>query len=253
MTASRQRPIREESVAVEAITRTWPLASPETITRLVRAGTVVEKAHGTLLAQGERPSRVALVLSGTYVGTWTAPDGRIADGGILHAEVSASGQFVGVTTLRGAPIISGIDTVTPVTMLTWLSDEFREITESDLGVTRELLDRSIYAIQLLNHLMQLRTFTTAASRLAGVLLQYEALCFGDAPLMARGQLSALAGVTPQMVSRIFRKWEAAAIVRRLGASGLELRDRVALEAEAALLRDFPAPDQSRITRRTSAT
>jgi hypothetical protein len=53
-----------------------------------------------------------------------------------------------------------------------------------------------------------------------------------------------------MVSRIFRKWEAAAIVRRVGASGLELIDRIALEAEAAPLADFPAPDP-RIRRASS--
>jgi CRP-like cAMP-binding protein len=248
--ASTNRDLRRaEAVAAEAITRTWPAASPETVSRLVRATSFVEKAGGTLLAQGERPSRVALVLSGTYVGTWTAPDGRVADGGIVHASMSGPGQFVGVTTLRGAPIISGIDAVTPVTMLTWLSDEFRAIVDSDLGVSLELLERCIYAIQVLNHLMQLRTFTTATSRLAGVLLQYEAFCFGEAPRVARGQLAPLAGVTPQMVSRIFRKWEAGAIVHRVGASGLELRDRVALEAEAAPLKDFPTPDQAGVTRR----
>ena len=251
MTASRQPARRAESVAAEAITRTWPMASPETIARLVRASSLVEKAGGTLLAQGERPSRVALVLSGTFVGTWTAPDGRIADGGIVHASLSGPGQFVGVTTLRGAPVISGIEAVTPVTMLTWLSDEFRAITESDLGVLHELLDRSIFALQLLNHLMELRTFTTGTSRLAGVLLQNEAFCFGDAPLMPRGQLSNLAGVSPQMVSRIFRKWEAKAIVRRLGASGLVLLDRVALAAEAAPLKGFPGPDPPGDTRRLS--
>jgi CRP-like cAMP-binding protein len=242
MTTPRESARRAESVAAEAISRTWPTASPETTARLVRASSLVENAGGTLLAQGEQPSRVALVLSGTYVGTWTAPDGRVADGGIVHASLSGPAQFVGVTTLGGAPIISGIDAVTPVTMLTWPSDEFRAITESDLGVLHELLDRCIYALQLLNYLIQLRTFTTATSRLAGVLLQNEALCFGDAPLMARGQLSSLAGVTPQMVSRIFRKWEARAIVRRLGASGLELLDRDALEAEAAPVKEFPAPD-----------
>jgi CRP-like cAMP-binding protein len=136
------------------------MASPETVARLVLAGSVVDNARGTLLAQGERPSRVVLILSGTYVGTWTSPDGRIADGGIFQANLSEPGQFVGVTTLRGAPIISGIDAVTPVMMITWLSDEFRAITESDLAVSLELLERCIYAIQLLNHLMQLRTFTT---------------------------------------------------------------------------------------------
>jgi CRP-like cAMP-binding protein len=223
------------------------MASPDTVARLVRAGSFVEDARGTILEQAERPSRVALVLSGTFVGTWTAPDGRVADGGIVQAEMSGPGQFLGVTTLRGAPIISGIDAVTPVTMLTWPSDAFRTITDSDLEVTRELLERSIYSIEVLNHLMQLRTFTTSTARLAGVLVRYEALCFGDAPPMARAQLSDLASVTPQMVSRILRKWEAAAIVRRVGPTGLELLDRVALEAEAAPLADFPVPNPPRVT------
>ena len=81
-----------------------------------------------------------------------------------------------------------------------------------------------------------------------MLLENEAYCFGDAPLVPRGQLAALAGVTPQMVSRIFRKWEAASVVRRLGASGLELLDRVALEAEAAPLTGFPPPAEPVVRR-----
>jgi CRP-like cAMP-binding protein len=243
MAAQRQPIIRAESVATEAIARTWPMASPVTVEQLARAVTFLQKPAGaTLLAQGERPSRVALILSGTFVGTWNAPDGRVVDGAIVDVDPSGPAQFAGVTTLNGAPIISGLDAVTAVTMLTWPSEEFGAITASDLAVTRELLDRSIYAIRVLDHLMQLRSFTTASSRLAGVLLRYETLCFGQTPRMARGQLSAIAGVTPQMVSRIFRRWEAASIVRRLGASGLELRDRDALQAEASQLAQFPPPD-----------
>jgi CRP-like cAMP-binding protein len=241
VSASRQPDSRLESIATEAIRRTWPMASAETVAGLVRAGSIVENGTGTLLAQGERPSHVALVLSGTFVGNWTAPDGRVADGSIVNVSISGPGQLVGVTTLRGAPIISGIDAVTSVTMMTWLSDEFRAITDVDLAVSLDLLDRCIYALQALNYLMQLRTFTTAASRLAGVLVEYEAFSFGDAPVFPRGQLSALAGVTPQMVSRILRRWEARGIVRREGVSALELLDRTALEAEAAPLADLPAP------------
>jgi Crp-like helix-turn-helix protein len=59
--------------------------------------------------------------------------------------------------------------------------------------------------------------------------------------MGRWQLSALAGVTPRMVSTILRSWESAGIVRRLGKSGLEILDRRALEAEAPSVADFPAP------------
>jgi CRP-like cAMP-binding protein len=229
------------------------MASPETVARLARTSSIVENASGTVLAQGEHPSRVALVLSGTFVGTWTAPDGRVADGGIVHASMSAPGHFVGVTTLTGGTIISGIEAITPITMLTWPSGDFRAITDTDLGVSLELLDHSIYAIQMLNHLTLLRTFTTAASRLAGVLVRYEAFCFGDAPLMARKQLPALAGVSPQMVGRILRKWEAAGIVRRVGSPGLELYDRAALEAEAAPLEGFPVPDPPAARGRVSAT
>ena len=70
-------------------------------------------------------------------------------------------------------------------MVRWRSDEFRAITESDQAMLIELLDRCIYAVQLLNYLMQLRTFATSSSRLAGVLLQQEAVFFGDAPPVAR--------------------------------------------------------------------
>jgi CRP-like cAMP-binding protein len=238
MIASRKPNKRADSVASEAIRRAWPMASTETVAKLVRASSFVEKASGTLMAEGERPSRVSLVLSGTVVGTWNAPDGRIAYVGFFGAP-----QFIGLTTLSGGPIATGIDALTQVTMLAWPSHEFRAIADADPALSLDLLELSIYGNQLLNHLIKLRTFTTAASRLAGLLLRYEAFCFSrDAPLVGRGNLSALAGVTPQMVSRILRKWEAAGIVRRVGASGLELLDRVALEAEAAPLEDFPAPD-----------
>jgi CRP-like cAMP-binding protein len=213
------------------------MASTETVAQLVQLSSIVEKADGTLIAEAERPSRVGIVLSGTIVATWSAPDGRIVYVGLFGA-----GQFIGLSALRGGPNATGIDALTKVTVLAWPSHEFRAITDSDPAMSLDLLDLSNYAIQVLNHLIKLRTFTTAASRLAGLLLQYEAFCFsGEAPLIGRGQLSALAGVTPQMVNRILRKWEAAAIVRRVGASGLELLDRSALEAEAAPLQDFPAP------------
>jgi CRP-like cAMP-binding protein len=244
MVAFGQRSGRARSVAGEAVGRRWPSASPDTVTKLVRASSTVDQAKGVLLAQGERPSRVALVLSGTFVATWSAPDGRIAQGRIVRVNVSGRGHFLGVTTLTGGAIEPGIDALTEATMLTWSSREFRAITDADLAVALDLLDQSIYAIRLLNHGIQLRTFTTAATRLAGVLLENEALCFSrDAPLVARGQLSALAGVTPQMVSRILRKWEAAAVVRRVGMSGLELLDRGGLQAEAAPLDDFPPPER----------
>lgn len=217
------------------------MASADTIDRLAAACSVVEKASGALMAEGELPSRVGLVLSGTVASTWSAPDGRVVFIGLFGV-----GQFVGLGTLTGATIGAGLEVITDATMLSWRSDEFRAIADSDHALSLDLLDRCVYAIRLINHLIQLRTFTTAGSRLAGLLLQYEALCFSpDAPLVGRGQLSALAGVTPQMVSRILRRWEAAGIVRRVGLSGLELLDRSALAGQAAPLADFPAPDPAR--------
>lgn len=233
--------MQAEPGVADAIRRTWPNASAETIGRLVRLASFVDAPIGPLIAEAEHPPRVALVVSGTVVGTWGAPDGRM-----LYVGLYGPGQFIGLTALSGGPIASGIDALTRVTLLAWPARDFRAIVDSDAAVTLDLLDLSVYVIQFLNRAIKLRTFTTAAGRLAGLLLQCEASCFSsDTPLVARGQLSALAGVTPQMVSRILRRWEAASIVRRVGASGLELLDRAALQLEAAPLADFPVPAPTR--------
>jgi CRP-like cAMP-binding protein len=214
------------------------MASAESVDKLAQLGSIVDKAGGRLMEEGERPPRVAVVLRGTVVATWSGPDGRIVDAGLF-----GPGMFIGMPTLIAGLLPSGIVGLTSVTMLIWPSREFRAISDADLALSLDLLDRSIHAIQLVTNLLKARMFTTAASRLAGLLLRYEALAFsGTSPLVGRGQLSALTGVSPQMVSRILRKWEAAGIVRRIGASGLELLDRAALETEAAPLADFPPPE-----------
>jgi CRP-like cAMP-binding protein len=244
MSSSRQRSSAIESersrelAAADAIRRSWPMASPETVTRLVRAASLVHKTSGPVLSEADRSSRVALVLRGTVVATWSTPEGRS-----VYAGLYGPGQFMGLATLSGGPMTVGIDAVSDVTALAWTSREFRQIAASDPAMALDLLDRSIYAIQALNHLIKIQKFTRARSRLAAMLLKYEPFCFAsDAPLVPRGQLGALAGVTPRMVSTILSDWEAAGIVRRIGVSGLELVDRSAIEAEAAPLDAFPLPD-----------
>jgi len=230
--------IAADAIAGETVAKTWPMASAQSAARLVRAARVIERAHGIVIAEAERPSRVALVLRGTVAATWSAPDGRT-----VYAGLYGPGQFIGLGTLSGASITVGINALTPVTIFAWRSGEFRNVVDSDPALALDFLDRSVYAIHALNRLTKLRTFTTAASRLAGLLLQYEAFCFSkEAPLLPRRHFAPMAGVTPQMVTRIFRTWEAAAVIRRVGMSGLELLDRTALEAEALPLSDFPAPD-----------
>ncbi|MEA2652292.1 MAG: family transcriptional regulator, nitrogen oxide reductase regulator [Chloroflexota bacterium] len=230
--------IAAEAIAAEAIAQTWPMASVQSAGRLVRAARVIEHAHGTVIPEAERPSRVAVVVQGTVAATWSAPDGRT-----VYAGLYGPGQFIGLGTLSGAPVTVGIDALTPVTIIVWRSGEFRNVVDSDPALALDFLDRGVYAIHALNRLIKLRTFTTAASRLAGLLLQYEAFCLSkEAPLLPRRHLAPMAGVTPQMVTRIFRTWEAAAVIRRVGTSGLELLDRSALEAEAAPLSEFPVPD-----------
>ena len=228
-----------DAIASEVIQRTWPQASPVTVARLVGTSSVIAtKARGTIIAEEESPARVGLLLTGTMVAVWSAPDGRI-----VYVGLYGPGQFVGMTTLTGVPTDTGVDALTDATILVWPSDAFRAIANADPALSLDLLDHLVYGTQVLIHLIRLRAFTPAASRLAGLLLRYEAFCFAtDLPLVARGQLPALAGVTPQMLGRILRKWEAAAIVRRVGSSGLELLDRDALEAEAAPLADFPPPE-----------
>jgi CRP-like cAMP-binding protein len=213
------------------------MAAPETTRALIRNASVVRAKGATLMSEGERPSRVGLVVRGTVIATWSSPDGRTVFAGIY-----GPGQLMGLATLSGGPLTVGIDAMTAVTILTWDSQQFLRIAAADPAMMIDLLDRATYAVQALNHSMKLRTFTSAKSRLAGLLLKYERLAFStERPLIARGQLSALAGVTSQMVSRIVREWEASGIMRRVGPYGLELVERDALVDEAAPLEDFPAP------------
>jgi CRP-like cAMP-binding protein len=189
------------------------------------------------MSEGERPSRVGLVIRGTVIATWSSPDGRTVFAGIY-----GPGQFMGLATLSGGPLTVGIEAMTAVTILTWDSQQFRRIAAADPAMMLDLLDRATYAVQALNHSIKLRSFASAKSRLAGLLLRYERLSFStERPLIPRGQLSALAGVTPRMVSKIVREWDASGIMRRVGAYGLELLLREALVDEAAPLEEFPAP------------
>lgn len=52
------------------------MASAGTIDRLARACSVVEKAPGRILSDAETPARVAVLVRGTVVTAWNAPDGR---------------------------------------------------------------------------------------------------------------------------------------------------------------------------------
>lgn len=196
------------------------------------------RGPGPILPESELPAHVALLLRGTIAATWDSPDGRTVLAGLYGAEM-----ILGLATLTGSPIAAGVSAVTEVELLMWESGAFRKIVDADLAIALDVLDRSVYAVQALNHLIKVRTFTSAASRLAAVLLRYESFCFAtDEPLIPRTKLSDLVGVTARMVSTILRRWEAAGIIRRVGSSGLELLDRSALDAEAAPLDDFPPPD-----------
>jgi CRP-like cAMP-binding protein len=227
-----------EPLVAEAIRRAWPMVSPKTTDDLIRTASVVRSSRAPLIAEDERPSRIGLVVSGTVVFTWSAPDGRT-----MFAGFYGPGQVMGLATLAGATATTGTDPLTAVTALTWDSRRFREIADADSALMGNLLDRAIFTGHALNHQIKLRTFTTARSRLARMIVRYERLFIAEGTaLVPRTQLGALAGVTARMANRILHDWEAAGIVARVGLTGLVLLDRVALEAEAAPLADFPEPD-----------
>jgi CRP-like cAMP-binding protein len=214
------------------------MANDETIGALVRASTTVRRAAGPLISESD--TRVALMLRGTVVASWCAADGRNVFIGLY-----GSGQVMGLATPSGGSMTARIDALTEVAVVTWRSEVFRRIAASDPSMIADLLDRSIYSIRALNHLLLLRSFTSARSRLAGLLLRYAPFCFAtESPLVPRRQLGALAGVTPRMVSTILRDWEAAGIVHRAGTDGLVLDDPAGLAAEAAPLDEFPRPDRT---------
>jgi CRP-like cAMP-binding protein len=190
--------------------------------------------------EAEAPARIAIILAGTVVATWEAPDGRR-----LFAGVYGPGQFMGAATLAGGPTTVGIEALTPIRLLEWRSEDFRGIAAQDSAFLADLLTRTVFAIHALNHMIKLRVFTTARARLAALLLEHEQLIFSRGrPLLPMSQLAALAGVTPRMVSRIMHGWEEDAVLRRSGRAGLVLLDRARLIAEAAPLELIEAPDPS---------
>jgi CRP-like cAMP-binding protein len=227
-----------EPLVADAIRRAWPMASPTTIDDLTRSASLTRSTRAPLIAEDERPASIGLVVSGTVVFTWSAPDGRT-----MFAGFYGPGQVMGLATLAGATATTGTDPLTPVTALIWNSRRFRDIADADIGLMGNLLDRAIFTGHALNHQIKIRTFTTARSRLASLLIRYERLFFAEgSALVPRNQLGALAGVTARMVSTIVCDWETTGIVTRVGSTGLILLDRDALAAEAAPLRDFPGPD-----------
>jgi CRP-like cAMP-binding protein len=238
-TSHTQTPITTiEPLVADAIRRAWPMASQRTVDDLARSASVVRSSRAPLIAEDDRPARVGLVVTGTVVFTWSAPDGRT-----MFAGFYGPGQVMGLATLAGANVTTGTDPLTPVTALIWESRRFREIADADIALMGNLLDRAIFTGHALNHQIKLRTFTTARSRLAGLLIRYERLfCADGSTLVPRSQLGALAGVSARMVSTIVCDWEAAGIVSRVGSTGLMLLDRDALAGEAAPLADFPEPD-----------
>ncbi|MEO8228960.1 MAG: Crp/Fnr family transcriptional regulator [Chloroflexota bacterium] len=214
------------------------MASENTIARLTRAASIIRSGPGALMSQADNP-RVAVVLRGTIAGILEAPDGRT-----VYVGLYGPGQVNGVATLAGGPIAVGTEALTEVTLLAWESRAFRQIAIADTAMLLDLLDRAIFAVHVLNHLIKVQTFTGARSRVAALLLRYEPFCCGRDPLVPRSNLSALAAVTSRMVSTILRDWEAAGIVRRLGRTGLEIVDRSALATVAAPLDAFSRPDRS---------
>jgi CRP-like cAMP-binding protein len=203
------------------------------------AGRVVALPSGPVYTEAESPARIAIVLSGTVVATWESPDGRT-----MFAGVYGPGQFMGAATLAGGPTTVGIQALTPNRLLEWRSADFRAIAALDIAFLADLLTRTVFAIQALNHLIKVRVFTTARARLAALLLEHEQLVFSRRPMLPMSQLAALAGVTPRMVSRIIHDWEGEKVLRRSGQVGLVLLDRARLIAEAAPLDLIEAPDPS---------
>jgi CRP-like cAMP-binding protein len=225
----------EEADAVRAY---WPSIAPESVRALVAAATSIVVSPGPVYVEGEGPPKLAIVMAGTVAATWAVPDGRT-----MFAGIYGPGQLMGAATLAGGPTTVGIDALTPGRMIEWESTTFREIAAADPAFLQDLLARTVYAIRALNHLIKIRAFSGARARLASTLLRYEPLVFSARrPLLPRNQYSALAGVTPRMISRILRDLEAAGVVRRSGAEGLVLIDRARLEGEAAPLDVFSPPD-----------
>jgi CRP-like cAMP-binding protein len=181
-----------------------------------------------IVAQGER-SELALLIDGVVATRRTTPDGRTVVPLILRG-----GEVLGPVVLAGQEALFDFIALVPGSAAFWPGTHVRALAGDDAGLALDLMDQTLHRFGRLTARLDSLHYQDARRRVARVLIEHSDLCFGDRPHVARTELSMLIGTSREMTRRVLSRLVRDGAVRRVGPTGLELRDEHRLRELAGL-------------------
>jgi CRP-like cAMP-binding protein len=208
------------------IARILPAASVGTLRRLDRAA-----KHRTFVRRDLLHSR------GVQLPPYVILDGhvmarRVAETGQVRAALIAGPGYLGgtrsISDLDGEALYELV-ALTNGTWATWDPRFVRELALQDAGLAVSLLDVSAEFAMVLNMRLDERSFESARQRLATILTRYGKAIFDTPhPVAQRADLAAMIGTSRVMMYRALRELEAAGLVSRQRAGGINVLDEEGL-------------------------
>lgn len=217
-----------DAAVCTALAALLPHAAPASIETLAaRAAVRAYARHDRLLSQDD-PARLVLVLDG-HLAAWRSD----AAGRQQIVALSGPREFASLLAVseHGPPF--DLVALSAGRTATWDGALVLALAAADAGLATDLFEHAIHAANRLLTRLEHLSFDSVSRRLARLFWQRRDLLFDRRrPLLSRPELADLAGATREMVDRVIREFEHDGIVRRVGATGLELVDPATLRALA---------------------
>jgi CRP-like cAMP-binding protein len=157
---------------------------------------------------------------------------RVAETGQVRAALIAGPGYLGGTRSISDPdgeALYELVALTDGTWATWDPRFVRELALQDAGLAVGLLDQSSDFAAVLNMRLDERSFENARQRLAVILTRYGKVIFDTPhPAAQRADLAAMIGTSRVMMYRALRELEAAGLVSRQRAGGINVLDEEGL-------------------------
>ena len=209
---ARPEGIREDVWSALRSAGLWRDASDEAVEWLARVATVAEYAKGDVIFQeGTCPSQVAVIVSGHVRGVHTA------DGHSVVLETSWPGDVMGSVAAFGelpfeADIEAAEDATVALIPLGTIKDLLATEPSVAMSVISEMARRWVSAVNV-----NKRNSSDVVGRVVSYLAELPRTRLGKAAYaveipMARVELAALLGTTPETLSRAFRALQSEGLV-----------------------------------------
>ncbi|TKD53147.1 Crp/Fnr family transcriptional regulator [Sphingomonas baiyangensis] len=224
--ACAECPVRDEAICA--------VLDPAALDRLARAGRHRRVARGeTIFAAGDDSIVCATLVEGAAKLSLTDAAGIERIVALVHPAGMLGRLFAPQMRYDAVAL-------TDSRLCVFARAEFETLMADEPALVRAVLDRTLADLDAARELADLIGRREARGRVAGLLLAFARaagpgchplVCF-DLPL-SRGEIAGLTGLTIETVSRQFSALEAAGLVRRIGARGIELVDPARLRSLTA--------------------